>query len=117
RSRGGKSTMRSYWPILPALLLLPALALAQQPPPGPNPAQMLSAVLDNWEKSMTQLQHFSATCRRTTTDKTFGGQEVFEGTAKFVKTGAGQPSRALMEMTNKKEPSKYIKYLYTGTFL
>jgi TIGR03009 family protein len=108
--------MRSYWPILPALLLMPVMALAQQQP-GPNPVQMLGAVLDNWEKSMTKLEHFSASCRRTTTDKTFGGQEVFEGSAKFVKTGASQPSRALLYMEKKGDSSKYEKFLYTGTFL
>jgi TIGR03009 family protein len=110
--------MRCHWPILPVLLLLPTLALAQQQPaPGANQAQMLKFVLDNWEKSMTKMEHFAATCRRATTDKTFGGKEVYEGWAKFVKSGANQPSRALLYMEKKGEPAKYEKFLYTGAFL
>lgn len=110
--------MRSIWSSLPAFLLLPIVVLAQQPQPvPPNQAQMLDFVLNSWEKSMTKLEHFSATCSRTSTDKTFGGQEVFEGSAKFVKTGLGQPSRALLYMQKKGDPTKYEKFLYTGTFL
>jgi TIGR03009 family protein len=109
--------MRSHWPILPVLLLLPVLTVAQPPAPAPNQAQMLAFVLDNWEKSMTQMQHFSASCRRATTDKTFGGREIYEGSAKFVKSGPGQPSRALLYMEKKGDPSKYEKFLYTGTYL
>jgi TIGR03009 family protein len=110
--------MRSIWSSLPAFLLLPIVVLAQQPQPvPPNPAQMLDFVLNSWEKSMTKLEHFSATCRRMTTDKTFGGQEVYEGSAKFVKSGANLPSRAVLYMEKKGDPTKYEKFLYTGTFL
>src|SRR6266702_7719342 len=110
--------MRSIWSSLPALLLLPIVVLAQQLQPlPPNQAQMLGFVLTNWEQSMTKLDRFSAICRRTTTDKTFGGQEVYEGSAKFIKSGPGQPSRALLQMYNKKDPSSYEKFLYTGAFL
>ncbi len=78
---------------------------------------MLNFVLGNWEQAMTKLDGFAVTCRRSTADKTFGGVEVYEGSAKYLKGGAGQTSRALLEMVNKKDPSKYEKFLYTGTFL
>jgi TIGR03009 family protein len=107
--------MRSLWLGLPALLLLPTLTAAQQP--GPSSEQMLNAVLQNWEQAMTRLDSFAVSCRRTTTDKTFGGVDVFEGSAKFLKTPGGQPSRALLEMGSKKDPGKYEKFLYTGLYL
>jgi TIGR03009 family protein len=113
--------MRSIWPGLPALLILPALTLGQQPAPpaqpGPTKEQMLDAVLKNWEAAMTKLDGFSATCVRTTTDKTFGTTDVYEGYAKFLKSSQGLPSRALLYMEKKKQPDKYEKLLYTGTYL
>lgn len=104
-----------YSPVLPALLLLPILASAQQP--AANQAKMLGYTLQNWEQAMARLDSFAVTCRRTTTDKTFGGVEVFEGSAKFLKGTQGQPSRALLELVSKKDPNKFEKFLYTGTFL
>src|SRR5438046_866359 len=109
--------MRSIWPGLPALLFLPALALAQQPATQPNQTQMLNYVLSSWERSMGKLQSFAVTCTRTTQDKTFGGVDVFEGPGKFLKSAQGQPSRAHLKLTNTKDPSKYEEFLYTGTFL
>jgi TIGR03009 family protein len=110
--------MRRIWSCLPALFVLPLVALAQQPAqPAATREQMLDHVLKSWEQSMTKLESFSASCSRATQDKTFGGVDVYEGTAKFLKSGPGQPSRALLMMADKKDPSKYVKYLYTGTFL
>jgi TIGR03009 family protein len=104
-----------YFPVLPAVLVLPILAVAQQP--APNPAQMLTYTLQNWERAMTALDSFAVTCRRTTADKTFGGVEVYEGHAKFLKGTQGQPSRAFLQISSKKDGNKYEKYLYTGAYL
>jgi TIGR03009 family protein len=100
---------------LPALLLLPIIAAAQQP--ANKQAQMLKWTLQNWELAMTRLDAFAVSCRRTTTDKTFGGVDTYEGSAKFLKGAQGQPSRAILEMVNKKDRNKFEKFLYTGTFL
>ncbi len=104
-----------FSPVLPVLLLLPALALAQQP--GARQMQMLNATLQQWEQAMARLDSFAVSCRRTTTDKTFGGVEVYEGAARFLKGTQGQPSRALLELVSKKNPGKFEKFLYTGTYL
>jgi TIGR03009 family protein len=101
--------------VLGALLVVPVLALAQQP--ASNQAKMLGYTLQNWEQAMAKLDSFSVICRRTTTDKTFGGVESFEGSAKFLKGAPGQTSRALLEMGSKKDPNKFEKFLYTGTYL
>ncbi len=104
--------MFSIWSSLSALLL-PILVVAQPEPP--NQVQMLGFVLNNWEQATTKLNQFSAICRRTTTDKTFGG-EVYEGSARFIKAGPGQ-LQALLQMASTKDPSKYEKFLYTGALL
>jgi TIGR03009 family protein len=107
--------MRYLWYGLALVFVLPLLAAAQQP--APTAEQMLGFVLTSWEQSMTKLDGFAVTCRRSTADKTFGGVEVYEGSAKYLKGAQGQTSRALLEMTNKKDPNKYEKFLYTGTYL
>jgi TIGR03009 family protein len=109
--------MRRYLTGLSVVLLVPVLTLAQQSPPTSIEDQWLDYVLKNWEAAMTRLDSFSAGCVRTTTDKTFGGAEVYEGSAKFLKSPPGQPSRALLFMEKKGDPSKFEKFLYTGTYL
>jgi TIGR03009 family protein len=116
--------MRSAWYTVPALLLVATLAAAQQgaaPPPAQVQAavnaQMLDVVLTNWEKSMTNLDSFSAECVRIMTDKTFGTKDEYRGHAKFLKSGQGQPSRALLQLAKPGVPQKFEKYLCTGNFL
>ncbi len=109
--------MRAIRSALLALLLLPVFAAAQTPAPAPTKEQMLDYVLRAWEQSMTQLNSFALDVRRTTTDKTFGGVEAYDGWAKFLKSGGGQPSRALLYMEKKGDKTKYEKFLYTGTYL
>jgi TIGR03009 family protein len=101
------------------LVILPGLALTQPPAQPPNKEQqMLQFVLQSWEQAMGKLEKFSATCTRSAEDKTFGGPpEVYQGSAKFMRTGAKQPSRALLEIASKKDPNKYEKFLYTGVAL
>lgn len=104
-----------FSPVLPVLFALPILAAGQQP--AANQAQMLVYTLQSWEQAMARLDSFAVNCRRTTTDKTFGGVEAYEGSAKFLKGTQGQPSRALLELASKKNPNKFEKFLYTGTYL
>jgi TIGR03009 family protein len=108
--------MRHILRSLPILLAIPAMAFTQQPA-QPNPDQMLPWVLKNWEEAMGKLGSFSATCTRTAEDKTFGGKEEYSGQAKFLRSKPPDPSRALLELHNKKDPSKYEKFLYTGVAL
>jgi TIGR03009 family protein len=102
-------------PVLPLLFVVPMLAAAQQP--SAKQAQMLDYTLQKWEQAMTTLDSFAVTCRRSTKDKTFGDIAVYEGSAKFLKGTQGQTSRALLEMVSKKDPNKYERFLYTGTYL
>jgi TIGR03009 family protein len=111
--------MRAICLSLLGLVLGTAVVLAQQggtPPSVPDPR--LDAILAGWEKSMTELTSFQARCIRTTLDKTFGATEVFEGEALFLKSsGPKQPSRAALDLKNKKKPEIFEKYICSGTFL
>src|SRR5437868_13920167 len=87
----GRKAMRPILRTLPILLVFPAVALTQpasQPAAQPNPEQVLPIVLKNWEQAMGKLEKFSATCTRTAEDKTFGGVDIYQGTAKFMRSGA-----------------------------
>ncbi len=109
--------MRAKWLAVPAILMISAVLLAQQAAQIPA-GDKLDQLLANWEKSMTAVQSLLAYCTRTTTDKVFQSTEVFEGMAKFVKSGqAGQSSRASLEMKKKGRPEIYEKFICTGTFL
>src|SRR6516165_9666667 len=109
--------MRSKWLALTAILMISGVLLAQQQAQIPT-GDKLDQLLTNWEKAMTSVQSLLAYCTRTTTDKVFQTTEVFEGTAKFLKSGqAGQPSRASLEMKKKGRPEIYEKFICTGTFL
>ena len=104
------------WLALCAIVMIGGVVLAQQQPAqGPD---KLDQLLANWEKAMTSVQSLLAYCTRTTTDKVFQTTEVFEGTAKFLKSAqAGQSSRASLEMKKKGRPDIYEKFICTGTFL
>jgi TIGR03009 family protein len=109
--------MRIKWLALSTMLLMSAVLLAQQQAQGP--ADKLDQLLANWEKTMTGVQSLLALdIKRTSTDKVFQTTEVFEGWAKFLKSGqAGQTSRASLEMKKKGRPDIYEKLICTGTFL
>ena len=112
--------MRSLWYSLAALALLETASQAQQPPINPAPAPVdprLDAVLSNWEKAMLNVQSLSAEVKRTHLDKTFQGTTVFEGTANYLRGGAGQTSRASLELFKKGQPQAFEKFLCTGNFL
>jgi TIGR03009 family protein len=108
--------------ILPALLWTTAWVSAQQTPPVTDANAQLDAVLAGWEKTMTSIRSLQAECERTTVDKVFGTQEVFRGSAKYLKgPGAGQGSRASLELykltPQGPSPTIFEKYICTGTYL
>jgi TIGR03009 family protein len=114
--------MRRFWLAWPGLLLSVTWMLAQQLPPQPQPQDpnsgRLDEILGNWEKVMTGVQSMAAYCNRTTLDKTFQTTEVFEGTAKFLKSNLpNQTSRASLEMFKKGRPEVFEKYICSGNFL
>ena len=109
--------MRSILCIFAMLVILPTVALSQSATqPAPDEQQMLKFVLQSWEQAMGKLDSFSATCTRKAEDKTFGGTDIFTGSAKFQRFPK-QPSRALLYMESKKNPANFEKFLYTGTYL
>lgn len=90
----------------PPMAVPPAAAA----PAAPNPAR-LDQMLQRWEQEMKNVQSLSADLHRTTRDKTFGRDEVFTGTAKYMK-----PNYAVLEM-KKKDSDLFEKYLCSGQFL
>jgi TIGR03009 family protein len=109
----------SWWAILVLVVIGSALTAQPAAPPAPDPnAAKLDEVLGKWEKAMTEVQSLLAFCNRTSIDKVFQTTEVFEGTAKFVKSAQpGHSSRASLEMRKKNRPEIYEKYICTGTYL
>jgi TIGR03009 family protein len=110
--------MRFPWLALAGLLVVtPALPAQQPPQPQPpaatlDPRNRLDALLMQWEQKMKGLETLAAACTRTTKDKTYQTQEVFEGIAKYMK-----PNLALLDMKKQNKPDVYEKYICTGTFL
>lgn len=122
--------MRSWWNSLLVLAVVasavvagavvPGAVHAQNPPAVPvqPPADArLEIVLSNWEKAMLGVQSLSAEIKRTMLDKTFQTTVVFEGTAHYMRGGAGQTSRASLELFKKNQPQTFEKFLCTGNFL
>ena len=107
--------MPSRWIVPPVLLLIASIVLAQ--PPSPNAAQTLDATLRSWEQALAKLDRFAVTCRRTTTDKTFGTVETYVGSARFRRGTAGQPSQAYLKVASTRDAQRYEELLYTGTQL
>src|SRR4051812_2032114 len=95
---------------------------AQQAPPAqaapPVVDQQLDLVLKYWEQVMTGVQSLEAECVRTTTDKVFKTQDVYVGTARFLKSQVpGQHSRASLELKKKDNPAVFEKLVLNGNFL
>jgi TIGR03009 family protein len=115
--------MRKHWLALPVLMAATAIALAQQAQQSVAPSAQdllkLDDVLLQWEKAMGGLDNLLVYINRTSTGS-FGGEkfaEVFEGTAKFIRGGRGQTSRASLELHKKGRPEVYEKLICTGTFI
>lgn len=108
--------MRAYW--LAPFTLVVASALTAQTPPAATSDPKLDEVLQQWEKAMTSIQSLLVHINRTTIDKTYQTTEVFEGTAKYLKSNLpGQPSRASLELVKRGQPQVFEKLICTGTFL
>jgi TIGR03009 family protein len=112
------------WSLTILLFAVPNL-LAQQPPrlvdpptgaapplnvPAGDPK--LDALLAQWEQRMKGIQAIDATVTRTETDAVVKTQEVFEGSAKFLR-----PDRADLYLKKVSNPQVYERFLLTGPFL
>jgi TIGR03009 family protein len=122
--------MRSYWLALAGLLVGTGLHAQQPatPPTGPAPtsppatttppaaaapnAARLDALLGRWESEMKNVQTLGAELKRTARDKVYGKDEIFVGSAKYMK-----PNRAMLEMHKDGNPAVFEKYLCSGTLL
>jgi TIGR03009 family protein len=94
--------------------------LAQQEvPPAGERQDLVTAVLQRWEKELSAVQGLSAQCVRTDVNKTFRLTEVYIGTAKYMKleVGGRVQNLASLEMTKKDNPQVYQKFIYTGELL
>lgn len=111
------------------IVLFAASALVAQQPPAGRPAQappaaatpplnvpandpQLAALLQQWEQRMKAIQSIQADVVRTETDAVVKTQDVFEGTAKFLR-----PDRADLYLRKKDNPNAYERFLLTGNFL
>jgi TIGR03009 family protein len=98
------------WLSLTALLLIGALALAQQPGPQPQNSQQpsfdprLEAILVNWEKAMSSINSLHAQVRQINVDKVLGNTTSFFGEAKYLK-----PNKASLFMKNE-DPKKQQEF-------
>lgn len=105
--------MRNSWLSLLMLGLLGAELRAQQPAPrGPDPNQQLDQLLQHWEQAMGSVQTIAAQCTRTSVDKVFQQNEVYEGTARYMK-----PNLAMLDLRQKDNPQVFEKFICTGTYL
>jgi TIGR03009 family protein len=115
------------WSLTIVVFAAPAL-VAQQPPAG-RPAQAppaaavapplnvpaddpLPALLQQWEQRMKAIQSIQADVVRTETDVVTKTQDVFEGTAKFLR-----PDRADLHLKKRGNPNAYERFLLTGNYL
>lgn len=116
--------MRSFSLAMTAMVLLPAILMAQQPlqqsnqgnnlPPLDPENNKLDFVLLGWEKAMSGLTSLEAQCNRTEIDKVFQAKEQYTGVAKYLKTK--NASMASLEMKKNNRPDVFERYICTGTF-
>lgn len=109
--------LTSFFSIL-GLTIAAGLFAQAPPPPTPGTPNKVDEILFQWEKTMSGVSSLIVYCNRTTLDKTYGTTDVFEGTAKFLKSSIpGQTSRASLEMFKKGRPEVFEKYVFSGNFL
>src|SRR5262249_8735920 len=119
--------MRYSWLALAGLLCWQAAAGAQQPPqnPPPPPPQQpppaaaldparnpLDRLLVQWEEKMKGVESLVAQCSRVEESKTFKTNDVFVGTAKYLK-----PNLAMLEMVKKDNPEQIDKLVINGQYV
>lgn len=108
--------MRHSVLVLTGALVCGAALAAQQPPqpppqPAPQPAPSpLDQVLANWERAMSGMNSFVVQCTLTTLDKTFQSNDVYEGSAKYLK-----PDRASLELRHKIKADRWKRWICSGT--
>jgi TIGR03009 family protein len=101
--------MRHLGPTLAALLLavstLPAQTNPAPPPPKtdrvPLPDPQLDAMLKAWERKMTSIERLSVGCSLVEKDGLRGKEQVFKGSAKFLK-----PNMAILDLANDERPKE-----------
>jgi len=122
--------MRKWWWALVAMGVSSTGILAQQErTSGVAPAQgagrpsaprsevlnptsnRLDAILMSWEQRMASIQSASAQCTHTMVDKVLKDQQVYEGTAQFMK-----PNLAVLDLKMKGRPQDVEHVICTGTF-
>jgi TIGR03009 family protein len=110
--------MRKCWLAFAGVLIMCGAISARQPqqPPANPPLDPskdpLDALLVQWEAKMKAIDTISANVVRTRDDATFPGREVFEGKAQYMK-----PNLALLELRMRGQPTKFEKYVSTGSHL
>jgi TIGR03009 family protein len=115
--------MRKLWWTLVVMALSSPIVLAQQggaPAQGANAprsdvlnptAGRLDSILASWEASMSSVRSASAQVTHTLVNKVLKDQEVFEGTAQFMK-----PNLAILDLKMKGRPQDVEHVVCTGTF-
>ncbi|MFN4259993.1 MAG: TIGR03009 domain-containing protein [Gemmataceae bacterium] len=105
--------MRYCWLAL-ATGLVGGAALHAQPQPGtPAPAaSRLDYLLQRWEQEMKGVQTLVAQCQRFEKDKINGTEEVYVGTARFLR-----PNLAVLDMQKQNNPNVYEKFVCNGNLL
>jgi TIGR03009 family protein len=108
--------MRHLGPTLAALLLAVSPLAAQTGPAPPPPKTdrvplsdpQLDAMLKAWERKMTSIERLSVDCSLIEKDGLRGKEQVFKGSAKFLK-----PNMAILDLANFEKP-KEDKLLYVS---
>jgi TIGR03009 family protein len=99
-------------------LLVCGVISAQQPQQAPansgfDPSKdPLDALLLQWEEKMKTVETLSAKVVRTRDDNTFKTREIFEGQAQYMK-----PNLALLDVRMRGQPTRFERYVSTGTYL
>jgi len=96
---------------LPTQPTQPAAPASAAAPAAPNPAR-LDQLLQRWEQEMKGINSLACDLNRTTRDKTYGKDELFIGTAKYMK-----PNLAILDMAKKDNAQVYEKYICSGQYL
>lgn len=97
----------------PLLLLAQGQAAPLQTPPAQASSE-LDMVLGGWEKAMSSLDSLVAQCTRTEINKVYQAKDIYEGSAKYLRTKQG--SLASLEMKKHNRPEVFERYLCTGTY-
>lgn len=92
----------------------PPLKPPANPPPAPQPDPKLDGILARWEKEMSGVTTLAldVTCERE--NPVFKKKEELSGYAKFMRQ-ANSDYLAALKLENPRDPSKYERYVMTGS--